>query len=213
MSKPSSKPLLIVISAPSGAGKTTVCEGLIKRNDNIRRAVTCTTREPRKGEEHGRDYYFFSAAEFLKRVQSGHFLEHATVYGNSYGTLKSEVRGHLRKGHDVLLAIDVQGAAEVSRQAKSDPELAKSLVEIFILPPSLKELKARLTNRDSDSAAAISKRLKEARNEIRQWKHYDYVIVSDSRKSDLDRVSAIYQAERLKRDRISLPSSLSKICK
>lgn len=213
MSKPSSKPLLIVISAPSGAGKTTVCEGLIKRNDNIRRAVTCTTREPRKGEKHGRDYYFFSAAEFLKRVQSGHFLEHATVYGNSYGTLKSEVRGHLRKGHDVLLAIDVQGAAEVSRQAKSDPELAKSLVEIFILPPSLKELKARLTNRDSDSAAAISKRLKEARNEIRQWKHYDYVIVSDSRKSDLDRVSAIYQAERLKRDRISLPSSLSKICK
>lgn len=190
-----------------------MCEGLIKRNDNIRRAVTCTTREPRKGEKHGRDYYFFSAAEFLKRVQSGHFLEHATVYGNSYGTLKSEVRGHLRKGHDVLLAIDVQGAAEVSRQAKSDPELAKSLVEIFILPPSLKELKARLTNRDSDSAAAISKRLKEARNEIRQWKHYDYVIVSDSRKSDLDRVSAIYQAERLKRDRISLPSSLSKICK
>ncbi len=213
MSKSASDPLLMVISAPSGAGKTTVCEGLIKRSKNIRRAVTCTTREPRKSEKHGRDYYFFSAEDFLKRVQSGHFLEHATVYGNSYGTLKSEVRGHLRKGHDVLLAIDVQGAAEVSRQAKSDPELAKSLVEVFILPPSLEELKKRLTTRKSDSAAAIRKRLKEARNEIRQWKHYDYVIVSDSRKRDLDRISAIYEAERLKRARVKLPKGISRICK
>lgn len=213
MPKTQSKPLLMVISAPSGAGKTTVCEGLIKRNKNIRRAVTCTTREPRKGEKNGRDYYFFSAVEFLKRVQSGHFLEHATVYGNSYGTLKSEVRDHLRAGHDVLLAIDVQGAAEVSRQAKLDPELAKSLVEIFILPPSLDELKDRLTKRDSDTPAAMRKRLKEARNEIRQWKHYDYVVVSETRKRDLDRVAAIYEAERMKRARVTLPKSLNRICK
>lgn len=208
MPKSKAKPLLMVISAPSGAGKTTVCHRLLNEKENVRRAVTCTTRPPRKGETDGEDYYFFAADEFLKRVQSGHFLEHATVYGNSYGTLKSEVLKNLRSGKDVLLAIDVQGAAEVSRQAKSDPELAESLVEVFILPPSMKELEARLKKRGTDSKEAIRKRLKEARNEINQWKNYDYVIVSETKEKDLERISAIYEAERLKQDRISLPTGL-----
>jgi guanylate kinase len=198
----------MVISAPSGAGKTTVCQGLLRQKPNVRRAVTCTTRAPRDGEKDGSDYFFFSAEEFLKRVQSGHFLEHATVYGNSYGTLKSEVLKNLRSSRDVLLAIDVQGAAEVMRQAQSDPELAASLVVVFILPPSIAELEQRLNSRGSDSSEAIRKRLNEARNEISQWKNYDYVIVSETREKDLERVGAIYEAERLKQTRVSLPKGL-----
>jgi guanylate kinase len=210
VSKPKTIPLLIVLSAPSGAGKTTLSEGLLKRQRNIRRAVTCTTRKPRSGEKDGRDYYFFTAEEFLKRVQSGHFLEHATVYGNSYGTLKSEVLNHIRVGHDVLLAVDVQGAAAIRKHAQSEPELARSLVEVFILPPSLEELRRRLEDRATDPQEVIRRRLNEARNEIAQWKNYDYVIESASKKGDLDRLSAIYVAERLKQSRQATPSVIDK---
>lgn len=199
----------MVISAPSGTGKTTICQGLIKSKPNVRRAVTCTTRKPRKGEKDGEDYYFFSAEEFLKRVQSGHFLEHATVYGKSYGTLKTEILKNLREGRDVLLAIDVQGAAEVRRQASSDPELAEPLVEIFILPSNLNELESRLKSRGTDSKDSIKKRINEARNEIGQWKNYDYVIVSETKERDLERVSSIYEAERLKTSRTTLPPALN----
>lgn len=206
MSKPTTIPLLIVLSAPSGAGKTTLSQGLLKREPNACRAITCTTRKPREGEKDGVDYYFFAAEEFLKRVQSGHFLEHATVYGNSYGTLKSEVLNHLRAGRDVLLAVDVQGAAAIRRQSEADPELARSLVQVFVLPPSLEELRRRLEDRASDPPEVIRRRLNEARNEIAQWKNYDYVIESDSRKADLNRLSAIYTAERLKQSRQSAPA-------
>ena len=106
-------PLLFVISAPSGGGKTTLCEKLLETRQDMARAITCTTRAPRPGEKDGRDYYFLDAGTFLKRVQAGHFLEHATVYGNSYGTLRGEVLDKLRSGKDVLLNIDVQGAASV----------------------------------------------------------------------------------------------------
>lgn len=210
MSAPKSqpKPILIVVSSPSGAGKTTVCNGLLKQRKNVRRAVTCTTRSPREDEQDGRDYYFFSAGEFLKRVQSGHFLEHATVYGNSYGTLKSEVLNLLRGGRDVLLAIDVQGAAEIRKQAQADPELTEALVSVFILPPSMDELKKRLRNRGSESKETLRKRLNEADNEIRQWKNYDYIIVSDTRERDLQHITAIYDAEGLKRARTALPKAL-----
>src|ERR1043165_9363492 len=111
MSDKNPSPLLIVGSAPSGGGKTTLCEQLLEKHPNMTRAVTCTTREPRKGEVDGEDYFFLDATNFLKRVQAGNFLEHATVYGNSYGILKSEVLSKLRQGKDVLLNIDVQGAA------------------------------------------------------------------------------------------------------
>src|SRR5882757_9914245 len=106
-------PLLILISAPSGGGKTTLCERLLAARPGMSRAVTCTTRAPRRGEQDGVDYYFLNAGSFLKRVQAGNFLEHATVYGNSYGTLKSEVLGKMRQGQDVLLNVDVQGAASI----------------------------------------------------------------------------------------------------
>src|SRR5882672_858807 len=117
-------PLLIVLSAPSGGGKTTLCQQLLPVRPNLTRAVTCTTRAPRAGEQDGVDYYFLDATTFLKRVQAGNFLEHATVYGNSYGTLKSEVLGKLRQGKDVVLNIDVQGAAAIRARAGEDPELS-----------------------------------------------------------------------------------------
>src|SRR6267142_5479390 len=113
-------PLLVVISAPSGTGKTTLCEQLLKARPNLTRAITCTTRDPRPGERDGVDYYFLDAATFLKRVQAGNFLEHATVHGNSYGTLKSEVLGKLRQGKDVILNVDVQGAAAIRAHAEQD---------------------------------------------------------------------------------------------
>src|SRR5215471_13972081 len=127
-------PLLILISAPSGGGKTTLCQRLLEARPNMSRAITCTTREPRKGEREGVDYYFLTAESFLKRVQAGNFLEHATVYGNSYGTLKSEVLGKMRQGQDVLLNVDVQGAATIRDRALQDPELKRALVSVFLTP-------------------------------------------------------------------------------
>src|SRR5438093_13243104 len=119
-------PLLVLISAPSGGGKTTICQQLLAARPQMTRAVTCTTRPPRAGERDGVDYYFLDAASFLKRLQAGNFLEHATVYGNSYGILKAEVLGKLRQGKDVVLSVDVQGAATIRQQASEDPELKRA---------------------------------------------------------------------------------------
>lgn len=198
-------PLLILISAPSGGGKTTLCQELLGARADVTRAITCTTRDPRAGERDGVDYYFLDAGSFLKRVQAGNFLEHATVYGNSYGTLKSEVVGKLRQGKNVLLNIDVQGAAAVRASAESDPELKRALVTVFLTPPSLAMLEARLRKRGTDSAAAIQKRLSVARQEIAQWKNFDYLIISDTIKADLRRMLAIVDSEAMRTERAHAP--------
>src|SRR5260221_1023679 len=130
-------PLLVLISAPSGGGKTTLCQQLLAAQPGMSRAITCTTRAPRRGESDGVDYYFLDAGSFLRRVQAGNFLEHATVFGNSYGTLKAEVLGKLRQGKDVLLNVDVQGAATIRARATEDAELKRALVSVFLTPPSL----------------------------------------------------------------------------
>jgi len=197
--------LLMVISAPSGGGKTTVCEKMLAANANITRAITCTTRPPRDGERDGVDYFFLAAEDFLRRVQAGNFLEHATVYGNSYGTLKSEVLGKLRAGKDVLLTVDVQGAAAIRTQAESDPELERALVEVFLTPESLAVLEQRLKKRGKDPAEAIKKRLAVARQEIAQWKHFDYLLISTSIAEDYRRMQAIYDAEKIRQSRSSAP--------
>ncbi|NBV24866.1 MAG: guanylate kinase [Proteobacteria bacterium] len=197
--------LLIVLSAPSGGGKTTLCEQMLKDNPNISRAVTCTTRAPREGERDGVDYYFLAAEDFLKRVQAGNFLEHATVYGNSYGTLKAEVLGKLRSGKDVLLAVDVQGASAIRTQAEQEEELGRALVEVFLTPESLTVLEQRLKKRGKDAPDAIRKRLAVAKQEIAQWKHFDYLLISTSVKEDVRRMQAIYDAEKMRQPRSVAP--------
>jgi guanylate kinase len=203
--KPSAPPLLILISAPSGAGKTTLLELLLKAQPRMTRAITCTTREPRPGERHGVDYYFLKPADFLTRVQAGNFLEHATVYGNSYGLLKRELLDKLRAGHDVLLTVDVQGAATIRAAAESEPELHRALVTIFLTTASLDILAQRLRKRGADAAAVIEKRLAVARNEIAQWKNFDYLLISGTKQEDLRRALAIVESEKMRSSRSAPP--------
>ncbi len=200
-----SAPLLILISAPSGGGKTTLCEHLLQARPNMTRAITCTTREPRKGERDGIDYHFFSAAEFLKRLQAGNFLEHATVYGNSYGILKSELLAKLREGKDVLLNVDVQGAATIREQAATEPELQRALVTVFLTPASLETLAERLKKRGADAEAVIQKRLAVAKQEIGQWKNFNYLLLSTTKAEDLRRMLEIIAAEKMRVARSQAP--------
>lgn len=197
--------LLVLISAPSGAGKTTLCQQVLAARPHISRAVTCTTRPPRNGERHGIDYYFMDAESFLERVQAGHFLEHASVYGHSYGTLISEVTGKLRQGTDVLLNVDVQGAATIRQRAEQDPELRNALVTVFLTPPSMAILERRLRNRATDSEPIIQKRLSVARQEIAQWRYFDYLILSATIAEDLQRMLQIIDAEKMRSCRTQAP--------
>ena len=205
VAKRNSPPLLILISAPSGGGKTTLCDLLLKSQPQMTRAITCTTRPPRPGEKDGVDYHFFTAEEFLKRLHAGNFLEHATVYGNSYGILKSELLGKLRDGKDVLLNVDVQGAATIRAAALAEPELRAALVTVFLTPPTVGVLEARLKKRNSDAPAVIQKRLAVAKQEISQWKNFDYLVISTSKQEDLRRALAIVEAEKMRAERSSAP--------
>lgn len=203
--KANANPLLILISAPSGGGKTTLQIELLKARREITRAVTCTTREPRDGEKDGVDYYFLDAGSFLKRLQAGNFLEHATVYGHSYGTLKSEVLGKLRSGKDVLLSVDVQGAATIRKCAEEEPELKRALVSVFLTPDSLGTLEKRLRKRGKDAESVIQKRLAVAKQEVAQWKNFDYLIISASIAEDLRHMISIYEAEKMRPPRAIPP--------
>ncbi len=202
---PEARPLLILISAPSGGGKTTLCRQLLRARRQMVRAITCTTRQPRKGERNGVDYYFLKADDFLKRVQAGNFLEHATVYGNSYGLLKAELLAKLRAGKDVLLNVDVQGAATIFKKAESEMELKNALVTIFLTPTSLTEIEARLNRRGADSPEVIRRRVAVAKQEIAQWKHFDYLLVSSSKQEDLRKALAIVEAEKMRVARSRAP--------
>ena len=193
----SSTPLLLVVSAPSGAGKSTLCDNVRAALPSVSRAVTCTTREPRDGEADGVDYYFLGEEEFLARVESGEFLENAVVHGNHYGVLKSELRAKLAGGSDVLLNIDVQGAATLRERAATDPVLSRSLVTVFLRPPSLEELEQRLRGRGTDSDEVIARRLAIARDEMDQAEKFDHTLTSQTREADVDRMLGIIENVRL----------------
>lgn len=208
MPTPASSPLLIVISAPSGAGKTTLCDQVLARWPNVTRAITCTTRPPRTGERDGVDYYFLDAQTFVRRVEAGEFLEHALVHGNHYGVLKSEVLGRLRAGHDVLANVDVQGAASIRAAAQQDDELRQALVSVFLTVPSIATLEERLRKRGTDAEEVIQKRLAVARQEIAHWKDFDYLIVSSTVAEDYRRMEIILQAEKMRQSRVRLPERM-----
>jgi guanylate kinase len=190
------KGLLIVISAPSGTGKTTLCHMLLKAFPDMEFSVSYTTRKPRSGEVNGKDYFFVDRKTFERMIEEGDFLEWAEVYGNLYGTSKSQVLKALKEGKDILLDIDTQGALQVK---KNFPEA----VLIFILPPSLKELERRLKKRGTDDEETIKKRLQIAREEIRKALEYDYIVVNDILEVAFERLRSIITAEKCRTDRLA----------
>ncbi|MDR0536328.1 MAG: guanylate kinase [Puniceicoccales bacterium] len=194
-----SRPLLLLVSGPAGSGKTTLCERMTGAfPEQIRRVITCTTRPPRLGERDGVDYHFLGVEEFQRRVEASEFLEHAHVHGNLYGSLKADVHAHLDQGFDLLLNLDVQGAAKVRDVVRDDSRLRSSLVSLFLMPPDRVELQCRLKGRGLDSDENIASRLKVAEHEMLQWPHYDYCLLSADRASDFDRIRAIYLAEKMR---------------
>ncbi len=183
MSGRASRALLIVVSAPSGAGKTTLCDRLIAENKNIVYSISCTTRSPRGSEVDGRDYFFLTGEEFDRRVRDGCFLEHAVVHGYKYGTLRETVVNALTEGNSVLMDIDVQGADQVRNHVSQAPacdKLKEGFVDIFVEPPSMAVLRERLKGRGVDAADVIDRRLKNAEEEMKHRGRYRFRIVNDN---------------------------------
>ncbi|WP_193142088.1 MULTISPECIES: guanylate kinase [unclassified Meridianimarinicoccus] len=188
--------LLIILSSPSGAGKSTLAKRLRAWDPEIGFSVSATTRAPRPGEAHGREYFFHSHDQFRGMVAEGELLEHAEVFGNFYGTPKSPVVAALETGRDILLDIDWQGGQQVRNSLR-----AEDVVSIFVLPPSIAELERRLNSRGQDSDEVIAGRMKRSRDEISHWAEYDYVLVNEDIDIAEAEVQAIVTAERLKRIR------------
>ena len=187
--------VLYVISAPSGAGKTTLCKEVIDIFPNLRHSVSYTTRPPRTGEVHGRDYFFVGKDEFDRMVEAGEFAEWAEVHGNLYGTSLATLQENRTKGIDLILDIDCQGA----RQLKG---CFRGGVYIFILPPSIEELRRRLNGRSSDSEEVIERRISNASGEIKEARWYDYIIVNDKFNEALEQLKSVLIAEQCRTDRL-----------
>lgn len=187
---------LIVLSGPSGAGKGTICNELLKQVDTLSLSISMTTRSPRESEVDGKDYYFVTKEQFEEYIAKGNFLEYAKVHGdNYYGTPKNKVEEILSSGRDIILEIDIQGALEVKEKMKEG-------IFIFIMPPSMRELKDRLVKRNTESKDKIIERFKNAYKEINEVTKYNYIVINDEVQNAVDKVKAIILAEKCRVDRI-----------
>ena len=195
MVKNNRRGLVLVISSPSGAGKTTICKNIIEKVNNVSLSVSVTTRKKRKGEIEGKDYFFKTNEEFIPMMNNNEFIESAKVFGNLYGTLKAEVLQKIEDGIDVLVDIDWQGTRQIEKHMPED------IVKIFILPPSIKELEYRLGNRASENKEDFKKRMSEARKEISHYNEYDFVIINEEIDIAVNLVKSILYSERLRKHR------------
>ncbi len=206
MSYISNKGLVIIISSPSGAGKTTICKKIIDEVDGIELSVSVTTRKKRKDEIEGKHYFFKKDYEFRKLLNENKFLEYANVYGKLYGTLKNEVVTKIQDGIDVIVDVDWQGTRQIEKH------LPKDVVKVFILPPSMKELETRLGKRASENKENFVKRMSEAKKEISHFDEYDFVLINNNIKTIVDQIKSILYSERLRRNRqVSLKKTILKL--
>jgi len=195
--EPARRGLMLVLSSPSGAGKTTLARRLLDNEPGVKSSVSYTTRKRRKGESHGKDYHFVDRDTFTKMRDQGEFLEWAVVFDNYYGTARKPVEQALARGRDVLFDVDWQGAKSLRDEAAAD------VVTVFILPPSGKALEHRLTERAQDSAEVVHARMRGASNEIQHWADYDYIVINHDVEQSLASIRAILAAERLRRTRLT----------
>jgi guanylate kinase len=195
--------ILFVLSAPSGAGKTTLTTAL-RRNQDFVYSVSCTTRPPRSGEVDGQDYHFLQPGEFLARRDAGEFLEWAEVHGRFYGTLRSTVLENLAQGVDVLIDIDTAGAAKI--RSCGDPAIQAALADVFLMPPGLEELNRRLQSRGTESDEQVNLRIANAVAEMRHWHEYRYTLLSGTMEEDFEKFRAVMRAERALSRRMKIPT-------
>ena len=192
----SKKGILVILSSPSGAGKTSIARALVEGNENFLFSVSATTRKSRPGEVNGREYDFLTLGQFRQKIEDGQFLEHAKVFGNLYGTPLQSVRDWISQGKNVVFDVDWQGGKQIRNSS-----LRKAVISIFILPPSIKELHERLMNRAQDSSETVKDRMRKSIDEIMHWKEYDYVIVNRDFDKTLREVESIIISEKLKHSR------------
>ncbi len=194
----SKKGLLVILSSPSGAGKTSIARALVEENKSFLFSVSATTRKSRPGEVNGREYHFLTVDEFREKINDGQFLEHAKVFGNLYGTLLEPVMESINNGKDLIFDVDWQGGKQIRSSS-----LSKFVISIFILPPSIKALQERLMKRAQDSSETVKDRMTKSIGEIMHWKEYDYVIVNNNFEQTLHEVKSIITSEKLRRVRNS----------
>lgn len=199
--------ILIVISSPSGAGKTSLANSIVEENQNISFSTSVTTRSPRSGEKNGREYYFTTKEKFDSMIKSKEFIEYAEVFGNYYGTTKNKTEELLLNGKDIIFDVDWQGGTQIRNSY-----LASSVVSIFILPPSIEVLHKRLLNRNKDDEKTVNLRMQEARSEISHWSEYDYVMINDDFEKVKKNILKIIEIEKIKRHQQNfLPNFISDI--
>lgn len=193
--------ILFIVSAPSGAGKTTLCRMAVDYFSDLRHSISYTTRPPRDGEQNGVDYHFVSKEIFQEMTLRGEFLEWAEVHGNRYGTSGRDIKSLLKDGLDIILDIDVQGARQVKKESENQ-RVKESIVFIFVLPPSLEACEQRVRNRGKDNYETISSRLENAKSEIKELAWYDYLIINENLEEAFERLKSIIVAERSRREKM-----------